>query len=100
VVPPPTLETPGATSSLEVNTAEWLTHWSGTGHHALAPMAAALMGARDPCLGEDSNGCKPIAGLAKLVLVDQHEGLVADSMGTSLYCLQVAIIANNDILKN
>jgi hypothetical protein len=63
-------------------------------------MAAALMGARDPCLGEDSNGCKPIAGLAKLVLVDQHEGLVADSMGTSLYSLQVAIIANNDILKN
>jgi hypothetical protein len=34
------------------------------------------------------------------MLVNQHAGLVADSMGTSLCSLQAAIIDNNDILKN
>jgi hypothetical protein len=44
--------------------------------------------------------CQPIARLTELVLVDQHGGLVADSMGTSLWSLQAVIIDNSDILKN
>jgi hypothetical protein len=78
-------------------TAGWLTCWAGTGHHALAPLAAALMGPRDLCLDDNSAG---VNQLSELVLVDQHGELVDDSMGTDLYSIQAAIIDNSDILKN
>jgi hypothetical protein len=44
--------------------------------------------------------CQLVACLAELVLIDQHWGLVADLMGTSLYSLQAVIIDNNDIFKH
>jgi hypothetical protein len=67
--------------------------------HALAPLATALMGSRDPCLGEDSAAVNLLSVLQNWCSLISM-GLATDSMGTSLWSLQAAIIDNSDILKN
>jgi hypothetical protein len=66
--------------------------------HALSPLAAALMGSWDLCLGEDS-------AVVNLLLVFRNwcssiSTGVSNSMCTSLCSLQAAIIDNSDIPKN